>query len=129
MAEITVNLIHEMVAKRGQKKPKPPFIFGLRTGYVRAWVFVVLKVWLIAALLNGVNTMDRIEKNITLLDSLITNDFSHPEIFFDNQPQATLQMQTARHRKVSENEFYPPRVAGDSTTEAIVFEPRGPSIP
>jgi hypothetical protein len=84
MPEITVNLIHDLKMKRLQRT-KPPFIGGLRTGYVRAWVFVVFKVWLLVALMNGVSTMTKLEENITLLDSYIRNDFSRPEIFFHDK--------------------------------------------
>lgn len=75
MAEITPNLIH-VFRESHLHKTKPPFVFGLRTGYVRAWVFVVFKVWLILALINGVTTMNTIEKNIALLDGYVRNDFT-----------------------------------------------------
>ena len=89
MAELTPNFIHEFKEKHAHPH-KPPFVFGLRTGYVRAWLFVVFKVWLIVALLNGVNSMNVVEKDLTLLDSYVRNDFSHPEIFFDNDDTKTI---------------------------------------
>lgn len=128
MAEITINLIHDLKEQRRARKAKPPFITGLRTGYVRTWIFVVLKVWLIVALMNGVTTMDRIEKDITLLDSYVHNDFSHPEVFFDSQTPVMLLVSNVHHKKPVAEKYYPPRVAGDVTPPAnTAFEPRGPA--
>ncbi|HEX3099884.1 MAG TPA: tail fiber domain-containing protein [Patescibacteria group bacterium] len=118
MPEITINLIHDLRKSHALKKPKPPFFGGLRTGYVRAWVFVVLKVWLIVALINGVTTMDKIERNMALLDSYIRNDFSQPEIFFPNQPQTTLAI----------GKFHKPKSSNSLQTNSGVFMPRGPEL-
>lgn len=86
MPEISVNLIQEIRKAHFQKKAKPPFLGGLRTGYVRAWIFVVFKVWLVLTLMNGVTILDKIEKNLALLDSLSRNDFSSYEMFFNDEP-------------------------------------------
>lgn len=131
MAEITVNLIHDLKERHAHKKAKPPFVIGLRTGYLRAWLFVVFKVWLVVALLSGANPMHQIERNITLLDSLATNDFSRPEIFFDTPSLAVTPSMRAikTNSKVDDStvEATVPMVAGETTTVVALFEPRGPA--
>lgn len=146
MAELTINLLHDLKVKHAHQT-KPPFVTGLRTGYIRAWVFVFFKVWLVLALVNGVNTMDTVEKNISLLESYISNDYSHPEVFF-GVGSGQIDIQKIHHSKsnlgnglgsTSGNDsedklktseiFYTPKVAGDVTpAPQIVFEPRGPKI-
>ncbi len=114
MAEITPNLIHIFKEKHAHPH-KPPFVFGLRTGYVRAWVFVTFKVLFIVALLNGVNTLTTVEKNLSLLDSYVRDDFSQPEVFFDELNSNNIVL-SARPRP---QEKIPLIVIGE-------FAPRGP---
>ncbi|HEX3100041.1 MAG TPA: hypothetical protein VHQ41_03680, partial [Patescibacteria group bacterium] len=121
MPEITVNLLHELKEKR-LHQTKPEFFGGLRTGYVRAWIFVVFKVWLILALVNGVTTMDKIETNVALLDAYVRNDFSHPEMFFNDQPLLALQIQKIHSAKTRATNLEIPKVS----LEEVGLNLRGP---
>lgn len=75
MPQITVNLIHDLKARHHLPKEKVPFLYGLRTGFLRAWLFTAVKVLFIFALMSGMNISGKIEENIGLLDQLIRNDF------------------------------------------------------
>lgn len=79
MTQITSNFLQDWKDKHAIKEPKPPFIGGLRTGYLRAWAFVAIKVLVLAAFFGGMNIMGKVEENISLLDRYVRNDFAVDE--------------------------------------------------
>jgi hypothetical protein len=70
--ETSLNLIHVL-------KPPVRTVLGsnLRLSYLRAWFFVVMKVFLIAGLIHGVTLYNKVEQNVILLDQLARDDFSN----------------------------------------------------
>jgi hypothetical protein len=75
MAQITVNLIHDLRVKH-KVKEQIPFVYGLRTGFLRAWLFTGLKVLFIFSLLNGTDLVGKLEANISLLDQYVRDDYT-----------------------------------------------------
>lgn len=122
MPEINVNLIHDLKERHAQKKTKPPFVTGLRTGYVRAWLFVVFKVWLVLALVNGVTALDKVENDIALLDNLVRNDFSNSDEFFNDESFITIHIPKNHHNKKFIDNLLGPK----TLDKTIAFLPRGP---
>lgn len=114
MSEITPELFHEWKVQHSQPKHKPPFLGGLRTGYVRAWVFVVVKVILLTAYFNGFNPVVMVEQNVALLDSYIHNDYHiHPvPLVYTKHKNKTV---TLRPRMPEQAQSNFGTVAGDST--------------
>ncbi len=72
MTQINFDLIQSLTKKREMEKM--PF-FGLRTGFLRAWVFVAFKVLIVASILHGSGLVKSFEDNIALLDQYYRNDF------------------------------------------------------
>ncbi len=111
MAEITVNLIHDLKMKHAAQH-KPPFFGGLRTGYLRAWLFVVFKVFLIVSLLQGGGIMMKLQEDVALLDQYVRDDF--PIVEYDFAVMPTLPSDRP-HQQI-------PKVILASS-----LEPRGPA--
>lgn len=75
MAQITANFIRDWKESHKYPQPRPPFLGGLRSGFLHAWFAVAFKVLIISAIFGGVNIVGQFEENIGLLDRYIRNDF------------------------------------------------------
>ena len=81
MAQITVNLIHDLKAKH-KVKEKVPFVYGLRTGFLRAWLFTGIKVLFIFSLMSGMDLIGKVEENVSLLDQYVRNDYTISQTYY-----------------------------------------------
>ncbi len=94
---------------------KPPFIGGLRTGYVRVWLFVAMKVLFITSIFGGYNWAGKLEENVSLLDRLVRNDFTVQENY------------VVRHHPNAQAKSDDGHVASASITDELTAAgPRGP---
>jgi hypothetical protein len=76
MSQVDLNLLHSLKFSRKEKE-YIPFVYGLRTGFLRAWLFVAFKVIFIVSFMHGSGIINSIENNVGLLDRLIRNDFNY----------------------------------------------------
>ncbi len=70
MAQSPINLVHIL-------KPPKKTVFGsgLRTSFLRAWIFTAMKVLVVASIINGADLYSKVEENVILLDQYFRNDF------------------------------------------------------
>ncbi len=103
MAQSPINLVHIL-------KPPKKTVFGsgLRTSFLRVWLFTAIKVLVLASLINGANLYSKVEENVILLDQYFRNDF---------------------YAITSDEDFFvKPRPIIPKIIVTQNFEPRGPAL-